>query len=572
MESIGIIITQSHNLYTLCPESDHDRLLTARVSGKMMHRLQRPEEYPAVGDRVTIEWDGKSGNAVIRDVLPRRSCLNRVGDMNTQQSQVIAANLDVLLICMSLNQNFRIRRAERYLAAARAAGVEPIIVLTKTDLCPDSEGMRRQTQEALPGVQVLLSGPQTPEAADAVRAMLAEGKFVAFAGSSGVGKSTLVNAVLDRQAMITSAIREGDGKGRHTTTHRELIFAGCGGAVIDTPGMRAFALDDADVEDVFGGIAELAQGCRFSDCTHRGEPGCAVRMAVAEGRLSARQLESYLRLREEAERRQKRRKDMRAAAALRQLVIFFFRFNIQPVGQQRRGAGNVALNEFGVGGIDNAVARSIDDDMLHKGDFHAGKGVHQRDGALAVFVCQHSGRRLTGNDNAVRPALQRLQDGLAHVQGGVPFRGVVQRQCMEQLAGDVQTEHPAARDSGIGIKPTQKPGCHLPVVHRNALGIRKHVFKYGSAHMGQKFSGLGVHTVYLQQLFFCGGKQALQRAEMIQQLMRQRVYIAPRNDIEQQKFHQLMRLERFRAIGQNPLAHALAVAVVGVFHGANSFL
>ena len=311
MEHIGIIITQSHNLYTLCPENDHNRLLTARVSGKMMHRLERPEEYPAVGDRVRVEWDGKSEHAVIWEVLPRRSCLNRVGDMNTQQSQVIAANLDVLLICMSLNRNFRIRRAERYLTAARAAGVEPVIVLTKTDLRADSEAMRRQVQQEQPEVRVLLSGPDTPEAVQAVRAMLAEGQFVAFAGSSGVGKSTLVNAVLGRQAMTTSAIREGDGKGRHTTTHRELIFADCGGAVIDTPGMRAFALDDADVEDVFGGIAELAQDCRFSDCTHRSEPGCAVRRAVAEGRLSAAQLESYIRLREEAERRQKRRRDMR---------------------------------------------------------------------------------------------------------------------------------------------------------------------------------------------------------------------------------------------------------------------
>lgn len=311
MEKIGIIITQSHNLYTLCPEEHPDMLLTARVSGKMMHRIQRPEEYPAVGDRVRIEWDGSSASAVIREVLPRRSCLNRVGDMNTQQSQVIAANLDVLLICMSLNQNFRLRRAERYLAAARAAGVEPVIVLTKADLSPDSEAMRRQTREALPDVPVLLSGPDEPEAVEVIRAMLAEGKFVAFAGSSGVGKSTLVNAVLGRLAMTTSAIREGDGKGRHTTTHRELIFAEGGGAVIDTPGMRAFALDDADVENGFSNIAEWAQRCRFGDCTHRSEPDCAVRKAVAEGILSAKQLESYIRLREEAERRQKRRQNMR---------------------------------------------------------------------------------------------------------------------------------------------------------------------------------------------------------------------------------------------------------------------
>lgn len=311
MDHIGIIITQSHNLYTVCLEQDHDTALQARVSGRMMHRLGRPEEYPAVGDRVALEWDGRSGNAVICELLPRHGCLNRVGDPATGRSQVIAANLDALLICTSLNQNFSLRRMERYMAAARAAGIAPIAVLTKADLCPDRELRRQQVREAFPGVEVLLSAPDVPEAVERIRALLAEGKFVAFAGSSGVGKSTLVNAVLGRQAMSTSAIREADGKGRHTTTHRELLFADCGGAVIDTPGMRAFALDDADVEDVFGTIAELARDCRFSNCTHEREPGCAVRRAVDERRISAKQVESYLRLKREAERRRQRKKDMR---------------------------------------------------------------------------------------------------------------------------------------------------------------------------------------------------------------------------------------------------------------------
>lgn len=311
MDYIGIVITQSHNLYMVCLEQDRDTALQARVSGRMMHRLTRPEEYPAVGDRVALEWDGRSDSAVIRDILPRHGCLNRVGDPATGRSQVIAANLDVLLICTSLNQNFSLRRMERYMAAARAAGIAPIVVLTKADLCPERELRRQEVQAAFPGVEALLSAPDVPEAVERIRALLAEGKFVAFAGSSGVGKSTLVNAVLGRQAMSTSAIREADGKGRHTTTHRELLFADCGGAVIDTPGMRAFALDDADVEDVFGAIAELAQECRFANCTHGREPGCVVRRAVQDGRIPAKQVESYLRLKREAERRQQRKKDMR---------------------------------------------------------------------------------------------------------------------------------------------------------------------------------------------------------------------------------------------------------------------
>lgn len=149
------------------------------------------------------------------------------------------------------------------------------------------------------------------DAVPRIREMLAQGWFVAFAGSSGVGKSTLVNAVLGREQMATSAVRAADGKGRHTTTHRQLLFAEGGGAVIDTPGMRAFALDDADVESGFSRIAALAQGCRFSDCSHGAEPGCAVRRAVEAGELDAKQVESYRRLKEEEQRRARRKTGVR---------------------------------------------------------------------------------------------------------------------------------------------------------------------------------------------------------------------------------------------------------------------
>lgn len=316
----------SHNLYTVCPEKERGRLLTVRVSGRLMHQWKNPADYPAVGDRVRLDWDGRSESAVIRALLPRHGCLNRVGDLHTGQSQIIAANLDALLICMSLNQNYSLRRAERYLAAARAAGIEPLLVLTKADLCPEAERRRQEAQAAFPGVAVLLSGAEadaggsiagnrTPgtanEAVTRIREMLAQGKFVAFAGSSGVGKSTLVNAVLGGERMRTGAVREGDGKGRHTTTRRELLFAGGGGAVIDTPGMRAFALDDADVEDAFASIARLASECRFSNCAHAGEPGCAVRRAVEKGELDAAQWQSYLRLKREQTGRVRQKKEGR---------------------------------------------------------------------------------------------------------------------------------------------------------------------------------------------------------------------------------------------------------------------
>lgn len=298
MTYTGIIITQSHDLYTLCLDNDHDRLLTARVAGRLRYRMKEPADFPTVGDRVMLDWEGAADTALITGIKPRRSALGRVGDPAGHR-QIIAANLDVLVFCMSLNQNFSISRAERYLAAALAGGVKPLIVLTKADLCPDPQARLTEIASALPQVDVLLNSLPDMPAVRRIQHLLSEGKTLAFAGSSGVGKSTLINAVLGREAMQTSAIREADGRGRHTTTHRELLFPACGGAVIDTPGMRAFALDDADTDSVFAHLAELAGQCRFSNCTHTSEPGCALRRAVSTGEADVRQVDSYIRLRRE---------------------------------------------------------------------------------------------------------------------------------------------------------------------------------------------------------------------------------------------------------------------------------
>ena len=303
MTYTGIVITQSHNLYTVCLAEDHTRLLSARVSGKMMHAAASPADYPTVGDRVFLAWDGQADTAVIQGLEERRSALGRVGDPATGERQLIAANLDVLLMCMSLNQNFSLGRAERYIAAALAGGVTPVIVLTKADLTAEAEARLRETERAFPYLRVLLNSRPDMPAVQFIHDLLAQGKTIAFAGSSGVGKSTLVNAILGREAMDTSAIREADGRGRHTTTHRELLFPDCGGAIIDTPGMRAFALDDAAVDSTFTTIADFAGMCRFSDCTHTHEPGCAVRRAVEEGQLDPEQLNRYLLLKKEEQRR-----------------------------------------------------------------------------------------------------------------------------------------------------------------------------------------------------------------------------------------------------------------------------
>lgn len=303
METNAIILTQSHDLYTLCPENDHTTLLTGRVSGKMMHAASSPADYPTVGDRVLTDWDGRSARAVICSILPRKSTLARVGDPATGERQLIAANLDTLILCMSMNQNYSLSRAERYIAAAMAGGVTPVIVLTKADVCAEPETLLAQTCARFPNTQVLMNCMPDMPAVQAIRAMLERGQCMAFAGSSGVGKSTLINAVLGAEVMRTSAIRESDGRGRHTTTHREMIFPTMGGAVIDTPGMRAFALDDADVDSAFVDLAELATRCRFSDCTHQSEPGCAIRQALADGLVDARSVNSYIRLHREVDRR-----------------------------------------------------------------------------------------------------------------------------------------------------------------------------------------------------------------------------------------------------------------------------
>lgn len=305
MTHVAIVITQSHSIYTVCPENDKSRLLTARVSGKMMYAASSPADYPTVGDRVRLEWDGTADFAVIQSLLPRRSALARVGDSSTGARQLIAANLDILVLCMSLNQNYSLSRAERYLSAAMAGGVTPLIVLTKADLHENPTLLLEETKSAFPDVRVLINSLPDMPAVSHIRSLLEEDQTLAFAGSSGVGKSTLINAVLGEAAMHTSAIRESDGRGRHTTTHRELLFPALGGAVIDTPGLRAFALDDASVDSVFTDLAELARQCRFSDCTHRSEPGCAVRLALQQGLITQRQVNNYIRLNSEAAQRQR---------------------------------------------------------------------------------------------------------------------------------------------------------------------------------------------------------------------------------------------------------------------------
>ena len=270
---------------------------------------------PTVGDWGAVAtWP--DGRTTIEAVLPRRTSVVRDGVDRTSHGQVLAANVD-LVVVEHLEPEPDLGRIERLLVLAWGSGAQPLIVLTKTDLVPDPHGMVAEVAAAAPGADVLGVSATTGEGMDAVRTYLAPGRTVVLLGPSGAGKSTLTNALAGVELMATNAARA-DGKGRHTTTHRELVVLPGVGVVLDTPGLRSVGLvADADaVADAFPEIAELSQYCRFRDCAHETEPGCAVLAALEDGPLDERRLESWRKLGREAAY-QARRADARLMAAER---------------------------------------------------------------------------------------------------------------------------------------------------------------------------------------------------------------------------------------------------------------
>ena len=217
------------------------------------------------------------------------------------RSLIVAANVDTIFLCMSLNNDFNLRRLERYLSIAWDSGAAPVIVLTKADLCDDLPSRMAEVSSVAIGVDVLITSSVAEDGLAQVLPYIRQGRTVAFIGSSGVGKSTLINRLLGEERLNTGGLRN-DDKGRHTTTHRELLLLPGGGMVIDTPGMRELAMWDTDegIGQAFAEIEELAGSCRFFDCSHRNEPGCAVRKALEEGRLTEERWQSYLKLKAEA--------------------------------------------------------------------------------------------------------------------------------------------------------------------------------------------------------------------------------------------------------------------------------
>lgn len=296
---VSRVISQEKDLYSIMTE--HGERF-AEVSGRFRHQVSAVSDYPAVGDFVMVDPGQYKGNAVIHHVLPRKSCFLRRAAGDARQEQVVAANIDTLFLCMSLNNDFNLRRLERYLSVAWDSGAIPVVVLTKADLCADPESRLAEVSSIAMGADVLVTTVAEQDGYVQILPYLTEGKTAAFLGSSGVGKSTLINCLLGEKRLDTNGLRN-DDKGRHTTTRRQLILLPQGGMVVDTPGMRELGMWDAGegISQTFADIEELAEQCRFFDCSHTSEPGCAVRRAMEEGKISESRFQSWIKLQAENE-------------------------------------------------------------------------------------------------------------------------------------------------------------------------------------------------------------------------------------------------------------------------------
>jgi ribosome biogenesis GTPase len=297
LEPARVLIEFNHNYRVVIASGERDAVL----AGRMKHRAMSRADLPAVGDWVVIRRRAEEARGAITAVLDRRSRFSRRMAGQITDEQVVAANVDVVFLVMALDGDFSPRRLQRYLLMARESGASPVVLLTKPDLTTDLP-MRLAESVAVAGdVPVHVLSPKMNEGIEQVGQYLIAARTGALLGSSGVGKSTIINCLVGADVQKTREVRDTDSKGRHTTTHRELVMLPGGGLVIDTPGMRELQLWDAaeGIRGTFEDVETLAAGCRFTDCRHRGEPDCAVTGAVAAGVLAPERLDSYLKLQDE---------------------------------------------------------------------------------------------------------------------------------------------------------------------------------------------------------------------------------------------------------------------------------
>lgn len=311
----GRVVVQHRGMYGLLTETGE---VPVEVAGRLLQG-DGTAELPAVGDWVAYRPLPGEERGIVHAVFGRKTRFSRKTALGATQEQVVAANVDVVFLVMALTEHdLKPRRLERYLTMAWESGAEPVIVLTKSDLCADLPAAVAEVSAVAYGVPVEVVSNVTGEGVEGLRHYAQPNRTVALLGSSGVGKSTLVNRLVGHELLATQEIRESDGRGRHTTTHRQLVPLPGGGLVLDTPGMRELQLWSADegIGASFGDIEELATQCRFHDCAHDSEPGCAVQAAIADGTLDAERFESYGKLQRELEMLA-RRQDKRAQAEAR---------------------------------------------------------------------------------------------------------------------------------------------------------------------------------------------------------------------------------------------------------------
>ncbi len=318
---VGRVALDVHHTYILYTEHGD---LPADITGKLRHDTTGSQDFPAVGDWVVIRLRDAATRATIHAVLPRLSQLSRkVAGLRTDE-QVLAANIDTVFLVCGLDGDFNLRRIERALIAIGASGARPVIVLNKADLCETPSQYVLDVEAIAPGIPVLALSAYHAANLDALSPYLQPGQTVALLGSSGVGKSTLTNQLMGCEVQAVQAVRQGDDRGRHTTSHRELLRLPSQALLIDTPGIRELQLwvSEASVQDTFAELATWAEQCRFRNCRHQNEPGCAIQAAIDSGALNEQRWLNYRKLQREQrylEQRQDHHAQLKSKAQQKQL-------------------------------------------------------------------------------------------------------------------------------------------------------------------------------------------------------------------------------------------------------------